>query len=112
MANPTSTLTDAHRVENRATESRHRVPRDKASRLPTYIRHRRRKPKEVVTRSAAIQAHCRECMGWDSGGLGSVAEAVRVCTAPECWLYPWRNGKLGPKIINAPTEEEGRASDE
>ncbi len=94
MANPTPTLTDADGVENRARELRHRVPRDRSRWLPTYIRHRRRKPDEVVTRSAAIQAHCRECMGWDSGGLGSVAEAVRECTAPECWLYPWRNGKL------------------
>ena len=76
---------------------RTRASRVSSERLPTYVKHRRRELGEVVTRSASIQAHCRECVGWDSGGLGSVAEAVRQCQARVCWLWPYRNGKVDPK---------------
>lgn len=80
--------------DSRAEGGRVRPPRDSSERLPTYVKHRRRRSGEVVTRSASIQAHCRECVGWDSGGLGSVAEAVRRCQARECWLWVYRNGRL------------------
>lgn len=51
---------------------------------------RRRRPGEVPTLATAVQNHCRECCGWDSGGSGSVTAAVRDCEAVECWLWPWR----------------------
>lgn len=55
---------------------------------------RRRRPGEVAGRSVSIRWFCYECNGYDSDGLGSVAAAVRECTAVECPLWPWRNGKL------------------
>jgi len=51
---------------------------------------RRRKPGEITNRTQAIRNFCRECMGW----VPSVTDEVRRCCAPECWLYPWRNGKV------------------
>jgi hypothetical protein len=63
-------------------------------RLSEHLYNRRRLPGEVVTRSAAIQNFCRECLGWNSGGLGSLAENIRSCDCQECWLWPWRNGGL------------------
>jgi hypothetical protein len=90
------TDTPTHHAANdpSAEERRRRNPRGRLDRLPTYVKHRRRHEGESVTRSAAIQAHCRECVGWDSGGLGSVAEAVRQCPSSGCWLWPYRNGAL------------------
>ena len=46
---------------------------------------RRRLPHEIATARAAIRNHCLECCGYESG------EVVR-CTAPECWLFPYRFG--------------------
>ena len=57
---------------------------------------RRRLRGEVPTRLYAIQNQCRECVGFNSGGLGSIAENVRQCPATECWLWPWRNGNEDP----------------
>jgi len=55
---------------------------------------RRREPNEVPTMKYAIQNFCRECLGWDPGESGSVAQAVRDCQVAECWLHPWRDGSL------------------
>lgn len=49
------------------------------------IRSRRRRQGEIPTMRAAIRNQCIECMGYQPG-------AIRTCTAPECWLYPWRFG--------------------
>ena len=49
------------------------------------IVHRRRKDAEVATARVAIRNHCIECMGGEK-------TAVAGCTAPKCWLYPWRTG--------------------
>jgi hypothetical protein len=57
----------------------------------------RRKAGEVRNQRDSIISLCTECItgyGLDVGGAGSVAEAINRCTAPECHLYPWRNGKL------------------
>jgi len=72
------------------------------------VPHRRRLPGEVPSLSAAVVGHCDECCGWDSGGLGSVAANVRACPARECWLWPWRSGRLdeaalGPEQTGAAT---------
>ena len=48
--------------------------------------HRRRKPKEYPTGATAIRNFCLECCGYR-------ADEVRLCTDPECWLFPWRFGK-------------------
>lgn len=56
--------------------------------LSTGVHRRRRRPGEMPTAATAIRNHCLECVGYD-------AAEVRRCTAPECWLYPWRFGK-GP----------------
>lgn len=77
-----------------AQGARQRIPTDDRGRLPNFIAIRRRLPGEVVTRSAAIRNFCRECLGWDPAGAGSMAEAVRRCTTEECWLHQWRNGPL------------------
>lgn len=67
-----------------------------SDRLPTTLHRRRRKPGEVNTRGSSIQNHCRECMGFSPDDTGTLADAVRACTAPECWLWPWRNGPVDP----------------
>ena len=58
------------------------------------IVHRRREPGEIASRKHSIQNFCRECLGWDPDGFGSVAENVRNCVGERCWLYPYRTGKL------------------
>ena len=82
------------KMDSGAHGSRTRPPRGRDWELATYVRHSRRRDGEVVTRAASIRSHCAECMGWDSGGHGSVAPVVRVCPASECWMWPWRNGPL------------------
>ena len=52
----------------------------------TKIVSRRRKEDEIPTPRVAIRNYCIECMGY------SVKE-TDLCTAKECWLYPWRLGK-------------------
>ena len=57
----------------------------------------RRKPGEIRTRKDSITSFCSECItsyGDDIGGYGSILNAIRMCTATECHLYPWRTGKL------------------
>ena len=56
----------------------------------TTTQRRRREPGELAGRALAVRNHCMECMGWN-------AAAVRRCTAPECWLYPYRFGTGGGK---------------
>ena len=53
--------------------------------LTKHIQRRRREPGEFPTPMAAIRNHCLECVGY-------VGTEVERCTAPECWLYPWRFG--------------------
>ena len=53
--------------------------------MRTGIRRRRRKAGEYPTAAAAIRNHCLECVCYN-------ANEVRLCTAPECWLFPWRFG--------------------
>ena len=57
----------------------------------------RRKPDEVRNAGDSITSFCSECItsyGLDTGGYGSVLNAIRMCTTTECHLYPWRTGKL------------------
>jgi len=58
------------------------------------LERRRRRLHEIPTKAVAIRNFCRECLGFDSGGEGSLQAAIAKCPAYECWLYPWRNGKL------------------
>lgn len=51
----------------------------------TTITARRRLPEEVAIARVAIRNMCLECMGYSPN-------EVKACTAPECWLYPWRTG--------------------
>ncbi len=61
--------------------------------------NRRRQPGEIPTRRITTQNFCRECMGWDSDGFGSIAANVRNCPCKECWNYPYRNGSLDPLCL-------------
>ena len=57
----------------------------------------RRQDGEVRNRRDSITSFCSECItsyGLDTGGYGSVLNSIRMCTSPECHLYPWRTGKL------------------
>jgi len=57
----------------------------------------RRKAGEVRNRRDSITSFCSECItsyGDDIGGYGTILNAIRMCTATECHLYPWRTGKL------------------
>jgi hypothetical protein len=49
---------------------------------------------QIASRKDSIVWFCRSCMGYDAGGLGSVAANVRACPAYHCPLWPWRNGSL------------------
>ena len=51
------------------------------------IQKRPRKPGEIPTRKQAIRNFCVQCMGYE-------AAEVRRCTAPGCWLYPYRMGTV------------------
>jgi hypothetical protein len=55
----------------------------------TTIARRRRHPREVATPRTAMRNFCLECMGWD-------AAEVKCCTAPACWLWPYRLARTGP----------------
>ena len=50
---------------------------------------RRRKPDEYPTAATGIRNFCVECCGYQT-------IEVRLCTDPECWLYPWRFGRGRP----------------
>jgi len=50
-----------------------------------YYAEERKNRKPIEAPLKAIRANCLECMG------GSV-DGVRECTAPTCWLYPYRMG--------------------
>lgn len=63
----------------------------------TGLYNRRRQPGEVPTPATAIQNQCRECMGWDADGCGTLTNAIRQCSATECWLWPWRVRGLDPE---------------
>ena len=52
----------------------------------TRIVSRRRHVGEIPTARVAIRNHCLECVGYQ-------VQEVPLCTAPACWLYPWRFGK-------------------
>lgn len=47
---------------------------------------RRREENEIPTARIAIRNHCLECCGYSQN-------EVSLCTAPKCWLYPWRENK-------------------
>ena len=55
------------------------------------VLRRRRKPDEVASARVSIRNHCLECVSY-------VAREVELCTAPECWLYPWRLGKTPAQL--------------
>jgi hypothetical protein len=55
----------------------------------TTIARRRRHPGEVATPRTAMRNFCLECMGWNAPEVGK-------CTAPACWLWPYRLGQSGP----------------
>lgn len=49
---------------------------------------------QIASRKDSIVWFCRSCVGYDAGGMGSVAANVRACPAYHCPLWPWRNGTL------------------
>lgn len=51
-----------------------------------------RKLGELVTRKQAIRNFCYECMGY------SYAE-IPQCCAPECWLFPFRQGAVDEEAM-------------
>ena len=56
------------------------------------IRRRERRAGEMPTARAAIRNFCLQCTGFQ-------AEEVRLCTAPKCWLFPWRFGMTPEKAL-------------
>ena len=65
----------------------------------TEVATDRRQAHQVASRKLSIQNFCRECHGFDPGGSGGMAAAVRECQAVECWLWPWRDGSLDPTLL-------------
>jgi hypothetical protein len=58
----------------------------------------RRKENEILNPLKTMRKFCLECM-CDS------VEEVRRCSAPECFLYPYRFGK-DPRKIGRPVSEK------
>lgn len=56
------------------------------------IHRRERRAGEMPTARAAVRNFCLQCMGFQ-------AEEVRLCTAPKCWLFPWRFGMTPAKAL-------------
>ena len=61
----------------------------------TKVLRRWRRPGQLTSRVNAIRNHCLECVGYNS------AEVER-CTAPECWLWPYRFGyeRSGESVLS------------
>lgn len=57
----------------------------------TSVRHRRREPDEIPIARVAIRNFCLECVGY-------LSNEVDLCTAPKCWVYPWRLGRTPPEL--------------
>ena len=64
------------------------------------VQKRRRRSHEISTARTAIRNHCLECCGHES------AEVAR-CTAPECWLFPYRFGSGASPEAVLSTSKEG-----
>lgn len=71
------------------------------------VRKRRRYPGECANAATAIRSHCIECCGYST-------DEVEKCTAPACWLYPWRFGRnpnasarRGKDVDGSPDAENG-----
>ena len=60
---------------------------------------RQREPGEIPTMRAAIRNHCLHCCGYQP-------TEVEKCTAPKCWLYPWRLGKTPPELKKPVTDAQ------
>ena len=69
------------------------------------VRQRQRKPDEVMSARASIRNFCLSCFEWED-----TTRAIRECTAPDCWLYPWRFGKTPEERKRAVTEAQRKAS--
>lgn len=52
---------------------------------------RRREEDEIPTARVAIRNHCLECCGYS-------LKEVSLCTAPKCWLYPWRENRTPAEL--------------
>jgi hypothetical protein len=50
------------------------------------VMKRRRMEGEVCTAVKSIRNHCLECCGYQQS-------EVERCTAPNCWLFPYRFGR-------------------
>jgi hypothetical protein len=63
----------------------------------------RRKENEILNPLKTMRKFCLECM------CDSVDE-VKRCSAPECFLYPYRFGK-DPRRANKPRSEKQKQAD-
>ncbi len=75
-----------------------------ATRRITRILRRRREPGEVATPIIAIRNFCLECCGYQPS-------EVKLCTAPKCWLYPYRFGCRPEAAARRGRQVEGNTSD-
>ncbi len=62
---------------------------------------RRREPDEIPTALVAFRNHCLECCGYSP-------REVAECTAPECWLFPWRFGRTPDELKGRRRNAKGR----
>ena len=74
------------------------------------ILKRRREPGEIATPIVAMRNFCLECCGY-------VLSEVELCTAPKCWLFPYRFGckpeaaaRRGKDVGLDPTQNGASAS--
>ena len=66
---------------------------------------RRRHSGEVATRRYALQNFCRECVGFNSGGLGSITENIRHKGARHRGFDVSRHYPLFHHIVEVPLRE-------
>ena len=83
---------------DKAAEARLIAAKERSAAINTKGRATdRRKAGDIRNRRDSITSFCSECItsyGDDISGYGSILNAIRMCTATECHLYPWRTGKL------------------
>lgn len=51
-----------------------------------------------MSRKAAIEAKCKECIHDPVGGRGTWRQQVEACTSPKCPLYPYRPTSRGGRV--------------
>jgi hypothetical protein len=73
-------------LERLGVRVKYQKPKGAAPKRVTRFLKRRREPGEIAMPVVSIRNQCLECCGYQPS-------EVELCTAPKCWLWPWRFGR-------------------